>query len=76
MRGAALSEMLSARGRLNALKRHRDPSDPAVSLAQRDLRAARLADHIRQVVDEAPPLTPEQIKAQEKRARKAAKRAS
>lgn len=31
------------------------PSDVAES--QRDLKAARLADHIRKVVDSAPPLT-------------------
>lgn len=35
-------------------------ADPAeIDRARRDLRAARLADHIKRVVDEAPPLTAE-----------------
>jgi hypothetical protein len=48
------------RGRLNALRRHRSPDDPAIADAARDLKATRLADHIRAVVDAAPPLTEEQ----------------
>jgi hypothetical protein len=50
----------AARGRHNALKRYRDADDPVVANAERDLRAAKLEDYIRKVVDQAPPLTPEQ----------------
>jgi hypothetical protein len=50
----------AARGRHNALKRYRDADDPVVADAERDLRAAKLEDHIRKVVDQAPRLTPEQ----------------
>jgi hypothetical protein len=46
-----------ARARHNALTRYRDPDDPELLNARRDLKAARLADHIRKTVDEAPPLT-------------------
>lgn len=49
-----------ARGRSNVLKRHREPGDPAIAEAERDLRAAQLEDHIERVVAAAPPLTPEQ----------------
>ena len=52
--------MYAARARHNALKRYRDPGDPVVADARRDLRAAKLEDHIREVVDQAPPLTPDQ----------------
>lgn len=48
------------RGRVAALTRHRDPEDPAIGEARRDLRAARAEDYIRRVVDEAPPLTEDQ----------------
>jgi len=54
------SRALSHRGRLNALKRHRSPDDPAIADATRDLAAERLAEHVRRVVDAFPPLTPEQ----------------
>ncbi|MBB5785982.1 hypothetical protein [Jiangella mangrovi] len=52
--------MYSARARHNALVRHRAPDDPEVVAARRELRAAALEDHIRKVVDQAPPLTTEQ----------------
>ena len=48
------------RGKVAALSRSRAADDPALVDARRDLRAERLADHIRRVVDEAPPLTTEQ----------------
>ena len=54
-----MQSVYAARARQNALKRYRDADDPAVADAQRDLRAAKLAEHIRKVVDSAPPLTPE-----------------
>lgn len=50
----------SERAKHAALRRRRSPDDPAVIDARRDLKAARLADHIRSLVDEAPPLTAEQ----------------
>jgi hypothetical protein len=53
--------VLRARGKRNALTRHRGPEDPATLEAERDLRAVTLEEHIRRVVDEAPPLTPEQL---------------
>lgn len=46
-----------ARNRLNALQRHRGPNAPEIADARRDLRAAKLRDHIRRVVDDLPPLT-------------------
>lgn len=49
------------RARVAALRRHRPADDPLVAEAERDLRAARLRDHVRRVVDEMPPLTPEQV---------------
>lgn len=49
------------RARVAALARNgHGADDPAVIDARRDLRAERLADHIRRVVDAAPPLTAEQ----------------
>lgn len=38
----------------------RSVDDPAVLDAKRDLKAERLAEHVRQVVNQAPPLTPAQ----------------
>jgi hypothetical protein len=51
---------MTERARLAALKRHRNPDDPAIADAARELKTARLEDHIRRVVDSAPPLTAEQ----------------
>lgn len=48
------------RARLAALTRHRGLGDPAVDDARRNWAAARLADHIRHVMADAPPLTDEQ----------------
>lgn len=45
------------RARVAALSRSRDADDPDLTDARRDLRAARLEDYIREVVDQAPPLT-------------------
>lgn len=41
---------LSARGRLNALQRHRPADDPAVAEAVRDLAATRAVEHLREAV--------------------------
>lgn len=48
------------RARVAALSRSRTPDDPELVDARRSMRTERLADHIRRVVDEAPPLTTEQ----------------
>lgn len=48
------------RARVAALSRSRKPDDPDLTTARRELALARLEDHIRQVVDQAPPLTDEQ----------------
>ena len=50
----------SARQRHNVLVRHRGADDPVTVDAKRDLEAVKLEDHIRRVVDQAPPLTAEQ----------------
>jgi len=52
--------MYAARARLNALQRHRGPDDPATTAARLDLREAKLAEHIQNIVDQAPPLSSEQ----------------
>jgi hypothetical protein len=46
--------------RLAALTRHRPPDDPDLAEASRDLRAASLEAHVRQVVDQMPPLSADQ----------------
>ncbi|MGH3838190.1 MAG: hypothetical protein ACRDSF_21220 [Pseudonocardiaceae bacterium] len=43
------------------LTRHRGPDHPETIEADRDYRAEVLAEHIREVVDTAPPLSAEQI---------------
>jgi hypothetical protein len=40
--------------------RQNGPDDPRLPELRRDLRAAELEEHVRRVVDAAPPLTPEQ----------------
>ncbi|HEY3924962.1 MAG TPA: hypothetical protein VGL75_10420 [Acidothermaceae bacterium] len=48
------------RARVASLSRDRAPDDPLLVEARRDLKASRLEEHIRKVVDSAPPLTAEQ----------------
>jgi hypothetical protein len=48
------------RARVAALSRDRALDDPDLLDARRDLRAARLEDYIRKLVDSAPPLSPTQ----------------
>lgn len=55
-----MSATYTARARLAALERHRTTDDPAVIDARGELQAAKLEDHIRRVVDAAPPLTDDQ----------------
>lgn len=57
---AGPSSRLSAHARLAAVKRWRPDDEPALEVAERELREATLADHIRRVVETAPPLTAEQ----------------
>lgn len=55
-----MSTWTSERARVASLSRSREPTDPDLVDARRNLRAARLEDYIRKVVDAAPPLTAEQ----------------
>lgn len=55
-----MSDIASAHGRVAALRRHHPNRPDLVGDAQRDLRAATLADHIKRTVDAAPPLTADQ----------------
>jgi hypothetical protein len=55
-----MSTMFAARGKLNALQRHRSPDDPAIDAARVDLRVAKLADEIIREAEADPPLTVEQ----------------
>lgn len=48
------------RARVASLTRSRTPDDPELVDARRNLRAERLAEHVRKVVAEAPPLSDEQ----------------
>lgn len=48
------------RARVASLSRSRTANDPDLIAARQALKAARLADHIRRTVAEAPPLTAEQ----------------
>lgn len=43
-----------------AIEKHHGSGDPRLPELRRDLRAEKLAEHIRQVVDAAPALTAEQ----------------
>lgn len=55
-----MSTWTSQRARVASLSRSREPDDPDLVAARRDLRAARLEEHIQRAVSAAPPLTPEQ----------------
>jgi len=52
-------KMKSDQARLAAMRRHR-PNDPKTDELAAKFKADRLAQHIRRVVDSAPPLTPAQ----------------
>ncbi|MCU1692979.1 MAG: hypothetical protein JWM64_2070 [Frankiales bacterium] len=49
------------RAKVAGLSRSRDPNDPDLQNARRDLRAARAEEYIRKLVDAAPPLNPDQL---------------
>jgi hypothetical protein len=55
-----MATMFAARGKLNALQRHRTPDDPDIKAARIDLRVAKLADEIIREAEADPPLTVEQ----------------
>ena len=48
------------RARVAGLSHARSADDPELLAAKIDLKAARVEDYIRKVVDSAPPLTPSQ----------------
>lgn len=48
------------RGKIAAFSRSRQPDDPELVEARRNLRALRLQDHVERVLAQAPPLTDEQ----------------
>lgn len=48
------------RAKIAGLSRDRKPDDPQLVEARRNLRAEMLAEHVRKVVDQAPPLSTEQ----------------
>lgn len=50
----------SDRSRVASLTRSREPDDPDLVAARRDLRASRAELYIQQLVEAAPPLTAEQ----------------
>ncbi len=51
------------RARHAALRRHRVADDPAVVESRQKLKALQAEDYIRRIVDEAPPLSPDQRNA-------------
>jgi hypothetical protein len=55
-----MASTASQRARIAALTRSRPADDPELLGLKRDLKALRLEEHVRRVVDEAPPLTDEQ----------------
>jgi hypothetical protein len=54
-------ELRNKRATKAALKRHRAPDDPELLAADQEFRTARLAQHIDEVVNAAPPLTGDQV---------------
>ena len=56
-----VSGWTSERARVASLTRSRDPKDPVLLEARRNLRAARLEDYIARTVNELPALSAEQL---------------
>jgi hypothetical protein len=50
----------SIAGVVGAIERHHGGDDPRLPDLRRELRTLSLEEHIKQVVNQAPPLTPEQ----------------
>jgi|tagenome__1003787_1003787.scaffolds.fasta_scaffold17035786_1 hypothetical protein len=57
---STIQPVRAAHSRLAATRRWRGPDDPATGEAERDLRVARAAEYIEELVAGAPPLTPSQ----------------
>jgi len=55
-----VSTWTQERARVASLTRSRQPDDPDLIAARRNLRVERLADYISRTVDAAPKITPEQ----------------
>ena len=55
-----MSTWTAERARVASLTRSRQPDDPDLLDARRNLRTERLADYITRTVDAAPPLTADQ----------------
>lgn len=49
------------RSRLANLSKTHNPNSPEIQSARRDLKAARLEDHVAKAIASAPPLTDEQL---------------
>lgn len=50
----------SQRAKVASLSRSRPANDPELIEARQNLKALKLEEYVRRVVDQAPPLTPEQ----------------
>lgn len=50
----------SQRAKVASLSRSRPANDPELVEARQNLKALKLEEYVRRVVDQAPPLTPEQ----------------
>lgn len=61
MPGKPATQRTRVVARLAATQRFHGPDDPRVHDLRRDLRAAELEEHITRLVDQAPPLTHEQV---------------
>lgn len=62
MSGRSISVPVArARGRVAALSRSRTSDDPDFIRARRDLAALTLEEHVQRALDNAPPLTDEQV---------------
>ena len=55
-----MSTWTHERARVASLSRDRQPDDPELLEARRNMRAARLEAHIQKIIAQAPPLTNEQ----------------
>lgn len=55
------TERTRVAARIAARTKHHGPDDPELPALRRDMLVASLAERIREVVDAAPPLTPEQV---------------
>lgn len=57
---AASSTRRTLAAKVGGIERKCGPHDPRLPELRRDLRATELAEHVRRIVDQAPPLTNEQ----------------